>query len=50
MAITWANVDPDLCYHMASLGPNELNHFVLAKGTPYLALTGDTCGVYCEDF
>ena len=23
-AITWANVDPDLCRHMASLGPNEL--------------------------
>ena len=21
-AITWANVDPDLCYHMASLGHN----------------------------
>ena len=24
-AITWVNVDPDLCRHMASLGPNELN-------------------------
>ena len=23
-AITWANVDPDRCRHMASLGPNEL--------------------------
>ena len=23
-AITWANVDPDLCCHMASLGPNGL--------------------------
>ena len=23
-AITWANVDPDLCRHMTSLGPNEL--------------------------
>ena len=23
-AITWANVDPDLGQHMASLGPNEL--------------------------
>ena len=23
-AITWAKVDPDLCRHMASLGPNEL--------------------------
>ena len=23
-AITWANVDPDLCRHMASLGLNEL--------------------------
>ena len=24
-AITWANVDPDLCHQMASLGLNELN-------------------------
>ena len=24
-AITWANVDPDLCRHMASLGPSELS-------------------------
>ena len=24
-AITWANVDPDLCRKMASLGLNELN-------------------------
>ena len=24
MAITWANVDPDLCRHMVSLGHNEL--------------------------
>ena len=23
-AITWASGDPDLCRHMASLGPNEL--------------------------
>ena len=23
-AITWANVDPVLCHHMASLGLNEL--------------------------
>ena len=23
-AITWTSVDPDLCCHMASLGPNEL--------------------------
>ena len=26
-AITWADVDPDLCRHMASLGPNVLNLF-----------------------
>ena len=26
-AITWANVDPDLCHHMVSLGHNELNQF-----------------------
>ena len=24
-AITWANVDPYLCRHLASLGHNELN-------------------------
>ena len=24
-AITWASVDPDLCHHMGSLGPNELS-------------------------
>ena len=23
-AITWANVDPDICHHMESLGHNEL--------------------------
>ena len=23
-AITWANVDPDVCHHMVSLGHNEL--------------------------
>ena len=26
-AITSANVDPDLCHHMASLGLNELTHY-----------------------
>ena len=25
-AITWANVDPDLCHHMASQGHSELMH------------------------
>ena len=29
-AITWANVDPDLCRHMASLGPNELSMKMIA--------------------
>ena len=24
--ITWANVDPDMCCHMASLGHKELKH------------------------
>ena len=24
-AITWTDVDRDLCHHMASLGPDELN-------------------------
>ena len=27
-AITWANVDPDFCRHMASLGHNELNDII----------------------
>ena len=26
-AITWANVDPNLCCHMASLGNNELKAY-----------------------
>ena len=26
-AITWANVDPDLCRHMTSLGHNELTKY-----------------------
>ena len=38
-AITWTNIDPDLCRHMASLGHNELTHVVkdlsLAHGQPY---------------
>ena len=29
--IAWANVDPDLCCHMASLGHNELTLWMLAK-------------------
>ena len=28
-AITWANVDPDLCCHMASPGHSELTHWPL---------------------
>ena len=28
-AITWTNVDPDLCHHMAWLGHNELTHVML---------------------
>ena len=24
----WANIDPDLCYHMVLLGPNNLNLIV----------------------
>ena len=60
-AITWANVDPDLCRHMVSLGQNESNstsvidalhesEFVLTKETPYLTLTGELWSVYCEEF
>ena len=28
-AITWANVDPDICHHMPSLHHKELNHTIL---------------------
>ena len=28
-AITWANIDPDLCHHMAPLGPNDLNQSII---------------------
>ena len=31
VAITWANVDPDLCSHMVSLGHNEVLTFVGTK-------------------
>ena len=31
-AITWANVDPDVCCHMVSLGHNELNLKVAPNG------------------
>ena len=31
-AITWANVDPDLCRHMMSLGHNEL---IVSRGTTW---------------
>ena len=34
-AITWANVDLDLCPQMASLGPNELIHYLVAGGFPW---------------
>ena len=33
-AITWANVDPDLCRHMASLCHNELMKYLCDSGTP----------------
>ena len=32
-AITWANVDPDLCRHIASLGLNELRSHIYKTGT-----------------
>ena len=28
-AITWANVNPDLCHHMAALAHNELSYGLL---------------------
>ena len=31
--ITWANVDPDLCCHMASLGHNELKRWRMVAST-----------------
>ena len=30
-AITWADVDLDLCHHMASVGHNELRYWPLGK-------------------
>ena len=27
-AITWANVDPDFCHHMVSLGQDELTDYL----------------------
>ena len=33
-AITWANVDPDLCRHLASLGHNELSHAFSSSPRP----------------
>ena len=33
-AITWANVDPDLCHHMSSLGHNELMDWFLILAQP----------------
>ena len=32
-AITWANVDPDLCYHMASLGHSDFILYRLFRST-----------------
>ena len=34
-AITWANVDPDLCHHMASLSQNELKALVFLQEQEY---------------
>ena len=34
-AIAWANVDPDLCPYMASLGHNELTHSLLYRDYIY---------------
>ena len=41
-AITWANVDPDLCRHMASLGHNELKHSSMVRNGSGSELTKDT--------
>ena len=43
-AITWANVDPDLCHQMASLGLNELRHkSVSSLGTNALTINVTQC-------
>ena len=55
-AITWANVDPDLCRHMASLGHNELTHRPLGgvnenfirKAILTLTLVTDGWNISCE--
>ena len=47
-AITWANVDPDLCRHMASLGHNELIYWrktLPGKVIEYLESTFETLGL-----
>ena len=38
-AITWANVDPDLCRHMVSLSHNELTHLSMDKMAVILEVT-----------
>ena len=35
-AFTWANVDPDLCRQMASLGLNELTHWPMENASVIL--------------
>ena len=38
-AITWANVDPVLCHHMAPLGHNELTQWSQDKTADILWMT-----------
>ena len=35
-AITWADIDPELCHHMVSLGHNELTHLLV----PHICVGG----------
>ena len=56
-SLTWANVDPDLCHHMASLGHTELNDpqrlilsliqfsFYQTRSAPYLTPKVDPHGI-----
>ena len=37
-AITWANVDPELCHHMVLLGHNELNIQFIQLSNSYTTL------------
>ena len=50
-AITWSNVDPDLCCHIVSLGHNELTHCSLVmpySGVEHMGSGNDLSPVQCQ--